>query len=152
MANRVRLRITGLAELRQAVADYGERLVQASVDAVTAATEATVRDARAAAPVGVYPPSARRQGGALRDSIEGTVSTTAYGARGVVRARAPHAHLIEFGTVRAAATPFLVPAAITARRTMQRALAQAVQDEAPEGLGRPRVTGATDGTPGVVIG
>lgn len=147
MANRVRVRVTGLKELRRAMQLYGQRLVQASLEAVTDATEDTVIKARFLAPVGAYPPGATtragnpRRPGTLRDSIRGSVTATPYGARGTVRATAPHAHLVEFGTVRADAKPFLVPAAIGNRRRLNRQLTQAVRTHAPEALGRPRITG-----------
>lgn len=141
MSNRVRLRITGLDELRQAIRAYGAQLVEASVDAVSDAVEDTVLKARFLAPVGTYPAGAKRKGGRLRESIRGSVRADVYGARGTVRATAPHAGLIEFGTVKMKAKPFLVPTAIRNRRRMNAALAKAVQDLAPDGLGRPTLTG-----------
>lgn len=142
MANRIRLRITGLQELQRAVQAYGDRLVQASVQAVTDAVTETVTEARAAAPV---------ETGTLRDSVVGEVTADAYGASGRVRATAPHAHLLEFGTQRMAAQPFFVAPAIAARRRLTTSLARTVQTAAPEGLGRPRVTGDTGGVPSVEI-
>lgn len=142
MANRVRLRITGISELRHAIKAYGDRLVSASVAAVAAAVKDTVADARAAAPV---------KTGRLRDSITGTVQTDGYSVRGTVRAKAPHAHLIEFGTQRVAKKPFLVPAAVRHRRQMNEALASAVRTHAPDALGTPRMSGEGPGTPRVSI-
>jgi HK97 gp10 family phage protein len=151
MANRIRLRITGLQELQRAVQAYGDRLVQASVQAVTDAVTETVTEARAAAPVGQYPPTSKKKAGTLRDSIVGEVTADAYGASGRVRATAPHAHLLEFGTQRMDAQPFFVAPAIAARRRLTTSLARTVQTAAPEGLGRPRVTGDTGGVPSVEI-
>ena len=142
MANRARLRITGIDELRHAVKAYGSALVAASVNAVTEAVAATVTAAQAAAPV---------KTGALRDSIVGAVQTDGYSVRGTVRATAPHAHLIEFGTQRVQKKPFLIPAAIRQRRRLNAELASAVTRLAPEGLGTPRITGEGPGTPGVSI-
>lgn len=140
MANRARLRITGLDELRHAIKAYGQALVNASVEAVGDAVAGTVSDAKAAAPV---------KSGRLRDSIAGAVTTDGYSVTGTVRATAPHAHLVEFGTQRITKRPFLVPAAIRQRKRLNQALATAVRTHAPEALGTPQITGEGPGTPRV---
>lgn len=142
MGNRIRLRITGLSELRHAVKAYGEQLVASAVDAVKDAVEDTVIKARYLAPV---------KSGTLRDSIKGGVSTDGYSVRGTVRATAPHAHLIEFGTQRIAKKPFLVPPAVQNRRRLNSALAANVRRLSPDGLGAPRISGEGPGTPGIGI-
>lgn len=142
MANRVRLRFSGLNELRRAIHLYGEAVVRAAVDEVTDAVEDTVLKARFLAPV---------DDGDLRDSIRGSVKVDAHGAVGVVRATARHAHLVEFGTARIAKRPHLVPAAIGNRRRMNERLARVIEDKAPEGLGTPRLSGEGPATPGIAI-
>lgn len=142
MGNRARLRITGINELRRAVKEYGEALVSAAQAAANDAMDNTIAEARAAAPV---------ETGALRDSIVGTLTLSAHSARGTVKAKAPHAHLIELGTQRIKPHPFLVPAAIRNRRKMTEALAAAQRTLAPDGLGTPRITGAGPAMPGVSV-
>lgn len=152
MSNRVRLRITGLQELRHAVKAYGDALVRESVAAVEDAVDDTVLMARHLAPVGTYSARSGRVGGTLRDSIRGTVKTDGYAVRGTVRAHAPHAHLIEFGTQRIKRKPFLIPPAIRNRKRLNAALRAAVLRHAPDGLGRPRITGEGPATPVIGIG
>jgi HK97 gp10 family phage protein len=142
MANRVRLRITGLDELRHAVKAYGQQLVASSVDAVTDAVEDTVIKARYLAPV---------KTGELRDSIKGSVATDGYSVRGTARATAKHAAIIEFGTQRVAKKPFFLAPAIANRQRLNRALGAAVRRLSPDGLGTPRITGEGASTPGVGI-
>lgn len=142
MGNRLRLRVTGIKELQHAVKAYGQRLVSAAVDAVTDAVEDTAIKARYLAPV---------KTGKLRDSIKASVSTDGYSVKGTVRAAAPHAHLIEFGTQRVKKKPFLVPAAIRNRKRLNEALRASVVQLSPDGLGTPRITGEGPATPRVTI-
>ena len=142
MSNRLRLRIAGLDELRHAVKAYGQKLVSSSVDAVSDVVAATEAQAQAAAPF---------KSGKLRRSIKGSIKTDGYSIRGTVRATAPHAHLIEFGTQRIAKKPFLVPAAIANRRKLTERIRSNIVKHAPEGLGTPRLTGDGPSTPGMGI-
>lgn len=58
--------------------------------------------------------------GELRGSID--VRTEHEGLHVIVHADAPHAHLLEFGTVKAPARPFMLPAYKKHRRSIQRAV------------------------------
>jgi hypothetical protein len=146
MANRARLRITGISELRHAVKAYGAQLVASSVEAVRDAVEDTVLKARFLA---------REKSGKLRASLTGKVSTDGYRVRGTVQATAtddegyPYPVLLEFGSQRITKRPFLVAPAIRNRQRMNRALRAAVLEHAPAALGTPRITGEGPGTPGV---
>ena len=142
MANRLGLRMTGLSELRHAVTAYGQAVVSDAQGAVTDAVEATVAQARAAAPVLT---------GALQRSITGTLKHDGYSLRGIVRAAAPHAHLLEFGTERVRKRPFLIPSAILNRRLLNARLTSSVQRRSPDGLGTPRLTGEGASTPGITV-
>lgn len=139
MANAIRLRITGMVELRDAIRLYGLRVVKATFDAArTAVTEAT-REAQAAAP--------RGKTGTLRIALASRVTSDGYAVRGTMYTRqtkaadAFYASFVEFGTRRSGARPFFVPAAQAARKRLNDALATAVVQHAPAGLGRPRITG-----------
>lgn len=140
MGNRLNLRLSGVSELRHAITAYGARLVQASVDAVTDATEDTVLKARYLAPV---------KTGELQRSITGRVTTDGYSVTGTVRAAAKHARVVEFGTQRTQKKPFLLAPAIQNRRRLTRTLQSAVVTHAPDGLGTPTVTGEGPVTPGI---
>jgi hypothetical protein len=142
VANRLRLRITGLSELRHAVKAYGQALVSASVDAVQDAVEDTVAQARSLAPV---------KTGELRDSITGSVATDGYSVRGTARATAKHASIIEFGTQRVAKKPYLLAPAIANRKRLNRELSDAGRRLSPDGLGTPRISGEGPSTPGVSV-
>jgi len=151
--NRVQLKIKGLDDLRHAVRQYGAALVDGVVEAVRVAVDDTVTSAKAAAPVGRYPATwnRKRAPGHLRDSIDGRISTSGYAVTGRVRARAGYAHLIEFGSERIDAHPFLTPAAIREQRELNARLRRVVIEKAPPGLGKPRVRGEGPGTPKVSI-
>jgi len=138
MPNRLRLKITGVDELRHAITRYGAALVSEAGDAVAAAVEDTIREARAAVPVVT---------GELQRSIRGTVRTDGYAITGRVRAGAEYAHVVEFGSERATAKPYLMAAAIANRRELNARLRANVIANAPEGLGTPRITGEGPSTP-----
>jgi HK97 gp10 family phage protein len=140
--NRLRLRITGIDELRHAMKAYGANLVAGAVEDVTEAVEDTIIKAKYLAP---------EKTGNLRASIKGSVKSDGYSVTGVVRATAPHAHLIEFGTARIKKKPFLVPTAIRNRKRLNDALRARVVRTAPDGLGTPRITGEGPATPGISI-
>jgi HK97 gp10 family phage protein len=147
MANRLRLRITGIEELRHAVKAYGNRLVASAIDSVTEATTDTVEQSRALASV---------KTGKMRDSIKGTVKTDGYSITGTVRVTAtadgvPYPALIEFGTSRIAKKPFLVPTAIRNRRILNQKLSASVVHYAPDGLGTPKIIGEGPATPEITI-
>jgi hypothetical protein len=146
--NTLRLKITGVDELRHAVKRYGGAVVCGAADAVAETVEATIAEARAAAPVGVYPAGwTDRQPGRLRDSIRGTVRTDGYSITGRVRVGVPYAATIEYGSERSKKVPFLSPAAIANRRKLNGKLRKVVIEHAPEGLGTPRITGEGPATP-----
>ena len=142
MANRLRLRITGLDELRHAAKAYGQHVVSDAVVAVSDAVEDTVAKAKFLAPV---------KSGKLRDSIIGSVKTDGYSVTGTARVTAPHAHLIEFGTTRIKKKPFFVAGAIANRKRLNQDLVKSVTKHAPDGFGTPKVSGEGPGTPGIGI-
>lgn len=136
--NTVRLKVTGVQELVAAARAYGQAVITDARAAVDAAVMGTARDAQAAAPV---------ETGELRDSIGGSVTIDPYGAVGEVRARAYYASFVEFGTEDTPKHPFFIAAAIRHRRNLTRAQIASVQRRAPDGLGRPRITGDGPGLP-----
>ena len=138
MANRLRLKISGVDELRHAVKRYGGAIVSGAADAVAETVEATIAEARAAAPVIT---------GELRDSLRGTVRTDGYSITGRVRSAAKYAHVVEYGSERSEKKPFLAPAAIANRRKLNGKLRKVVTDNAPAELGTPRITGEGPATP-----
>jgi hypothetical protein len=147
MANRLRLRITGIEELRHAVKAYGSKLVSGAVADVTDAVEDTVIKAQYLA---------RFKTGKMRNSIKGAVKTDGYSVRGTVSVTAtadgfPYPALQEFGSARVSKKPFLVPTAIRNRRRLNAALRSRVIETAPAALGKPRITGEGPGMPGVFI-
>ena len=143
MANRAKLRVTGLDELRRAIHLYGERLVRTAVEEVTDAAEDTAIKAAFFAPV---------DDGDLRASYRASVKIDAHGATGTTRSTLAYSHLIEFGSARIVnRTPHLVPSAIRNRRRLNERLARAIQQYAPEGLGQPAVHGDGPATPLVAI-
>lgn len=143
MANRAKLRVTGLDELRRAIHLYGEALVRTAVEEVTDATEDTAIKAAFFAPV---------HDGDLRASYRATVKVDAHGATGTVRSTLAYSHLIEFGSARITKrTPHLVPSAIRNRQRLNARLAQAIQQRAPDGLGRPAVRGDGPSTPTITL-
>ena len=68
--------------------------------------------------------------GALKRSIEAV--TFDEGLRGAVQARAPHAHLVEFGTVRAKARPFLFPSYRLLRKRIKGRFSRAINKAAKQ--------------------
>jgi len=140
--NRLRLRITGVDELRHAVKRYGGAVVGGAADAVAETVEATIAEAKAAAPVVT---------GELRDSLRGTVRTDGYSITGRVRSATKYAHVVEYGSERSKKRPFLAPAAIANRRKLNAKLRKVVIDNAPPDLGTPRITGEGPATPNMGI-
>jgi HK97 gp10 family phage protein len=140
VANRVRLRLSGFAELRHAIKAYGTQVANAAVSDMTDTVAATEAEAKASAPV---------KTGTLRNSIKGSVSTDGYAVKGTVRATAKYAQHVEFGTEHADKQPFLLPAAVRNRKRLNQKLAKTVTRLAPDGLGTPRILGDGPGTPRV---
>lgn len=145
MSNRLRLRITGLQELRHAIKAYGEAVVRDAVEAVTDAVDDTAMKAKYLA---------RKKSGRMQASVTGRVSTDGYRVRGTVRVTAtspddsyPYPVLQEFGSARIAKAPFLVPPAIRNRRRLNRELRASVVTRAPEALGTPTIVGDGPATP-----
>ena len=137
----MRLKITGLDELRDAIAVYGERLVSEGAAAVEEAVRGTIADARNAAPVGNYPANWKRKpGGYLKSRIGGEVKADRYGVIGRAWVRAYYAGVLEFGSKRIKARPFFIPYAVARRRAMNARIRRAVVDAAPRELA-PSVTG-----------
>jgi len=90
----------GAADARKAFARLPE-VVRNQINEATSQTAMAVQaGAKARAPV---------RTGLLRRSIKRSMDKRRGAAK--VRATAPHAHLVEFGTVRMSARPFLLPAA-----------------------------------------
>lgn len=84
-----RLRLDGLDQLRAALMRLPEELASEGADIVQAAAEQAARETQAAYPV---------RTGTLQRRVTAMTERSKGGALGLVRSRAPHAHLYEFGT------------------------------------------------------
>lgn len=138
--NRLGFKVTGLQELSAAVANYGREIVADAQLAMGVAVSHAISDAKAAAPVDT---------GALRNSIKGEVGIDPYGATGAIRASVRYASFVEFGTEATQPKPFLLNAAMHARKRLIDAQVASVARRAPEGLGRPTITNTAGVTPAV---
>lgn len=111
----------GIAEARKAFAKLPEVARAAANKSVDDSRKAVVADAKARVPVLT---------GALKKSIGSRQDKRR--AKATVFAKAPHAHLVEFGTVHSAAKPFMLPAAEAERGNFEgraRSIAQEIERE-----------------------
>ncbi len=100
----VTINVTGLNDVKAAIKRYGDSLVSEIVDITGMVQARVVEDAKMNHP---YQDRTTH----LTQSIQiGPVSVDDKGIEGVVEARQPYASYVEFGTSRARAFPFLVPA------------------------------------------
>lgn len=109
----------GIAEARKAFAKLPEVARAAANKAVDESRKAVVADAKQRVPVLT---------GALKKSIGSRLDKRR--AKATVFAKAPHAHLVEFGTVHSDAKPFMMPAAEAERGNFEgraRTIAQDIE-------------------------
>lgn len=104
----------GIAAARKQFARLPEVVRQQINEAVDVTRKAALEGARARVPVDT---------GALKKSLRSTMDKRRGAAK--VTARAPHAHLVEFGTVHMDAHPFMLPAAEAERDNFVRRATEA---------------------------
>jgi hypothetical protein len=123
---------SGLDELREALRHLPQALAQEAQTIVQAHAEAARRAVVAAYPV---------RTGRLKNGVTLTVQPSRFGGAAIVRSRAPHAHLFEYGTGQrrsrtganrgrmppAPLAQQMVPKVVTARRQMYAALLALVE-------------------------
>lgn len=106
----------GFDELHTKLAQAGDQVTQAIVDAVDDETQAVAQDMRDLVP---------RDTDELHDSIETVVD----GPSGIARASAPHSRFVEFGTSVAPAQPYATPASEQSRTRFPKRLSDAISEE-----------------------
>lgn len=130
-----RVVLEGFEEFRRALRHLPETLAIEAADIVSAHASQAERSVEAAYPMG---PTGNLRGRVSVDTTRGRVGVTA-----VLRSRAPHAHLFEFGTNRrttqkgynrgvmrqAPEAQRLIPIAIRERRRMYEALADMLRGQ-----------------------
>jgi len=101
----VKLEIQGLDELRQALRNLPKELTNEAAVIVQAHAEDAKRQIEAAYPIrttGLHPTERRKSKwfppGTMKHSISVDRSHSAFTTRAIVKSRAPHAHLFEYGT------------------------------------------------------
>ena len=109
--------VAALAAVLEALPGTLDRL--ATEEGLLEAAEVIRDEAKANAPEG--------KTGNLRRSIRARRGTRRYKPSVLVMATAPHAHLVELGTVKSAARPFMEPAAINTKSAQLRAFAKGVR-------------------------
>ena len=95
----IKLKITNLPEFQRNLQELGKRLENAARDVVEEAGAAILENAKARAPT---------KTGKLKESI--VLETEEDGLSVTIKATAPYAKAVEFGTLRQPAQPFMFPA------------------------------------------
>lgn len=149
MANKCEVSLVGAPEWIAALHEWSEDLLREFAQELAEERPLLQEDLRQAAPIAAdahhgHPP------GTLRKGIRVTQERQGYGLALRARSTAPHAHLVERGTVKMAARPTFVPTVIRTRGKFNRRAKSILERPRPRvGEGSPVVVGSLGGGVGI---